>query len=53
MKYNITFNCEGGNYKLSECKRFPRQKDIEQTAEDLEGVGIGKLKKITIDIIEL
>ena len=52
MKYDITFKCEGGQYKLSECTKFITKRDILRTAEDLEGVGCGKLKQIVIDMKE-
>ena len=50
MIFDITFECEKGQYKIEDCKRFPRQKDIEGSARNLDGIGIGKLKQIIIDI---
>ena len=53
MKYNMVFKCENGDFKIAECNKFFTESDVRGTAENLEGIGIGKLKKIVIDIIEL
>lgn len=53
MKFNMTFVCEYGNFKLEDCKEFPRKRDIVETAESLDGFGCGRLKQIVIDIKEL
>ena len=50
MIFDMTFKCANGQYKLEDCKRFPRQKDIEESAKDFDGIGLGELKTIVIDI---
>lgn len=53
MKYNVIFKCENGDFKIEECKKFFTENSIRETAENLEGLGCGRLKQIVIDIIEL
>lgn len=52
MKYDITFMCANGTYKLQECTRIPSQKDLENSARDFDGIGLGRLKQIVIDVKE-
>lgn len=50
MKLNITFNCANGTCKLQDCTRIPSQKDLEKSAKDFDGLGLGELKQIIIDV---
>lgn len=52
MKYDITFKCANGTYKLEECKRIPSHEDVEDSIKDFDGVGLGKLNQIIIDVKE-
>lgn len=52
MKYDITFKCANGNYKLKGCEKIPSQKEIEDSIKDFDGVGLGKLKQVIIDVRE-
>lgn len=50
-KYNITFYCEHRTIVFEECKKFPKQEDIEEYIKTLFDIGLGKIKKIVIDKI--
>ena len=50
--FDITFYCEKGDWKLKECKILPSKQDIEDTIENLETLGLGKIDKIIIDNIK-
>lgn len=51
-QFDLTFFCEGGKYKLNECKKWPTKKQIEETIENLDGVGAGTIKEIVINNIK-
>lgn len=48
-KFDINFLCENGAWKMNEATKFPTEEDINITIESLEGLGVGKIKKIEID----
>lgn len=48
--FNITFLCEHGSWRIEEATKFPTKEMIEETIENLEGLGLGKTKRIVIDI---
>jgi hypothetical protein len=50
MKLNITFNCANGTVKLQDCARIPSKKDLEKSVNDFDGLGLGELKQIVIDV---
>ena len=50
MKYDITFNCENGTVRLLDCTRIQGQKDLQESAKDYDGIGLGRLKQIVIDV---
>ncbi len=52
-KFNITFICQQGEWKLSECAKFPTKEDIEENIKCLAGIGLGKVQKIIIDNIKM
>ena len=50
-KFNMTFYCKKGDFKLEECKRLPTKRQLEKNFKALEKIGLGKVKKIVIDKI--
>ncbi|SEA81168.1 hypothetical protein SAMN04487851_114122 [Prevotella sp. tc2-28] len=50
-KFNIAFFCEKGNWSVKEATEFPTLERVNETAECLEELGLGRIKKIVIDII--
>ena len=51
-QFDLTFFCEDGKYELNECKKWPTKKQIEETIENLDGVGAGTIKEIVINNIK-
>lgn len=33
-KFNITFNCEHGNFKLQDCTKVPTKEQIDESIEN-------------------
>ena len=50
-KFNLSFFCDKGRWEVEEATKFPTIEMIEETIENLEGLGLGKTKKIVIKLI--
>ena len=50
-KFNLSFLCDKGKWEVEEATKFPTKEMFEKTIEILEGLGLGKTKKIVIDIM--
>ncbi len=51
-KFDLTFKCEFGKYKLNEAKRLPNKEELERTMNDLVELGLGKTLEIIIKPLE-
>ena len=49
-KFDIKFLCEHGTWTAEEATKFPTEESVKETIEALEGLGLGNVKKIVIDI---
>lgn len=50
IKFDIQFICKNGQYKLNDCKKIPTTEEIQDCINDFNGVGLGRLNQIVIDV---
>lgn len=51
-KYDITFYCENGSFKIEECTKGITMEYLNMSIQTLKDAGLGEVKKIVIDKIK-